>query len=184
MKTPYEKLIRSTLRDLLLEKSSEKSQEDDPEKEEKKEQKDSSSSPEIMTKGAFGSGGRSKAFVADAKSRAEKDPKGLLRDLGITSPPGGSSDLDKVLRILNAAIHSNKVMSQAYMGATLSNDRPQMSNEAISAVGINLGGIDRKNGTRFLAHTLRAAKNAGFLSLKNSIQFARGSSFPIIIVSA
>ena len=38
----------------------------------------------ISTKGAFGSGGRSKKFVAEAGARASSDPKGLLKDLGIT----------------------------------------------------------------------------------------------------
>ena len=179
MKKHYEKIIKESIRRILLEETEASQEEKTSDPKEKK----SSSSADILTKGAFGSGGRSMSFVAGAKARAEKDPKGLLKDLGITGPPGGSSDLDRVLRILNGAIHSNSVMSQAYAGASLGKDVPSGGDESVRVIGVNLGELDRKNGVRFLAHTLRAAKNAGFLSLSKSVQFGQGDSFPIIISS-
>jgi len=183
MKKSYENMIKESIKKILLEESESSAEEKSPKSKAPKQKKTTSSTPDILTKGAFGSGGRSKSFVAGAKARAEKDPKGLMKDLGITGPPGGSSDLDKVLRILNGAIHSNSVMSQSYAGASLGKDVPKGGNESVRVVGVNLGQIDRKNGVRFLAHTLRAAKNAGFLSLSKSVQFGQGDSFSIIISS-
>jgi hypothetical protein len=154
----YNSLIKNSIRDLILEKG------------------------EILTKGAFGTGGRSKAFVANAKARAEADPKGLMTDLGISSSVGGT-DLQKVQKILNAAIHTNSVMSQAYRGTKIAKDIPRQAEEEVEVVAIMLGSLDRKNGLRYLAHTLRAAANAGFLSLEKSVQFAQGSKHEIIIHS-
>ena len=93
---------------------------------------------------------------------------------------GGGSDLEKVQNILNGAIHSNDIMGRAYNGCAL-RDVKTPEGKTEKAVTVALGEIDRKNGIRFLAHTLTAAKNAGVLGLKNSIQFARGSSYPIVI---
>lgn len=137
---------------------------------------------EILTKGAFVTGGRSKAFVADAKARAESDPKGLMSDLRITSPAAGS-DLEKVQKILNAAIHGNAVMSQAYLGTRRDKDTPVGSDKERNVIAVNVAELDRKNGIRFLAHTLTAAKNAGYLSLNDSIQFSQGDKNSIIIYS-
>jgi len=158
MSDNYRRLISNTIRDLILERG------------------------EILTTGAFGSGGRSKAFVANAKARAESDPKGLMKDLGITSPAAGS-DLQKVQKILNAAIHGNSVMSQAYMGTRNVKDKPKGKDEGLDALAVVLSKLDRKNGVRFLAHTLRAASNAGYLDLEKSVQFAVGESNSIIIYS-
>jgi len=137
---------------------------------------------EILTKGAFGSGGRAKSFVTGAKARAEEDPEGLMKDLGITGPVGGE-DLQKVLKILNSAIHTNQIMSKAYRGSFITKDTPRNKEEEAKVVAVNLGELDRKNGIRFLAHTLTAAQNANFLNLKESVQFDMGSMYSIIIYS-
>jgi len=183
MENIYEKIIRDSIRSLLKEEEAESKPTSQKSRKTSGEKK-GSGKPEILTKGAFGSGGRSKAFVTGAKARAEDDPAGLMKDLGVTGPVGGASDLDKVLRILNGAIHSNSIMSQAYAGASLGEEKPMSGDSSFRVVGINLGDLDRKNGVRFLAHTLTAAQNAGFLNLKSSVQFAQGDSFPIIITSA
>ena len=158
MSSKFKNIISNTIRDLVLEQG------------------------DILTKGAFGTGGRSKSFVASAKSRAESDPEGLMKDLGITSAAAGT-DLEKVQRILNASIHSNSVMSQAYMGTRSTSDVPKGKEEEVPVIAIVLGELDRKNGIRFLAHALRAASNAGFLNLKKSVQFSQGSSNSVIIHS-
>ena len=163
------KIVKNSIKSILLEEK----------EEEPKKKKEKSGGGEILTRGAFGSGGRAKSYVVSAKARAESDPEGLLQDLGITSA-GGGSDLEKVQSILNGAIHSNDVMGAAYSGCALRNVKtPDGGTE--KAVTVALGEIDRKNGVRFLAHTLTAAKNAGVLSLENSVQFAQGGNYPIVI---
>lgn len=137
----------------------------------------------ISTKGAFGSGGRSKKFVADAKSRAEDDPRGLMKDLGLTSAVSGGSDLQKALKILNLAIHTNQAMSEAYVGAKTSFDIVKGIDEKVAVVAIKLGKLDRKNGVRFLAHTLTGAQNAGYLDLDGGLQFAQGQASSVVIYS-
>ena len=156
MKNDFRNLINNSIRDLIFERG------------------------EILTKGAFGTGGRAKGFVANAKARAESDPKGLMKDLGITSPAAGS-DLQKVQKILNAAIHGNSAMSQAYVGTKIANDKPKGLDDQKQVLVVSLGELDRKDGIRFLAHTLRAASNAGFLTLDKSIQFSSGATYPIVI---
>ena len=137
---------------------------------------------DILTKGAFGTGGRSKSFVAGAKARAESEPESLMKDLGIAGAVGGQ-DLEKVQKILNSAIHSNSTMSQAYMGARSTSDTPRGEESEVPVIAVVMGELDRKNGVRFLAHTLTAAKNAGFLTLEKSVQFASGEKNSIIIYS-
>ncbi len=190
MKQKIDRAIKKAIRNILLEKSKEDNKKEDNKKEDNKKEdnkKEDNKTPEptsgaaeILTRGAFGSGGRSRSFVASAKARAEADPEGLMKDLGITSAASGS-DLEKVLRILNIAIHSNSVMSKAYAGVSIREDKPSGDGKPKRAVAVSLKDLDRKNGVRFLAYTLTAAQNVGFLNLDKSIQFAVGTSYPIII---
>jgi hypothetical protein len=176
MKNRLQKIISETIKKMLAEESEQETSGADSTKKDTIQ----TGQPKILTKGAFGSGGRSKAFVADAKARAESDPRGLMKDLGITAASTGN-DLEKVLRILNGAIHSNSLMSQGYMGAALREDEIPGKKDKRPVVTIKMNALDRKNGIRFLAHTLTAAQNAGLLDLKRSVQFAQGSSYPVII---
>ena len=105
-----------------------------------------------------------------------------MEDLGIKSEPSGD-DLEKTLKILNMAIHTHPAMSEAYVGARKTTDQPKGAEEQMNVIGIKMGKLDRKNGVRFLAHTLTGAKNAGVLSLDGGLQFAIGRSFPIVIYS-
>jgi len=138
----------------------------------------------ISTTGAFGSGGRSKSFVAAAGARADSDPEGLLEDLGVTSASGGD-DLSAAHDVISTAIASNVVMGEAYSGAKVTMDTigTARENKRVEVVSIQMGSLDRKNGIRFLAHTLMAAQNAGVLSLAGGLQFAQGESSPIVIYS-
>lgn len=156
MKKEHQKLIARTIINLILERG------------------------EILTTGAFESGGRPKAFVANAKARAESDPKGLLKELGISGSVSGT-DLEKVQKILNSSIHSNSLMSRAYMGTRVTKDKPKGQKTEQDVVAIKLGEIDRKNGIRFLAHTLRAATNSRYLELEKSVQFSSGENNELII---
>lgn len=178
-----EKRLRKTIRKSILNLLSEEadSSEDTVDKQkEKTPKKKRSVKGMISTKGAFGSGGRSKRFVSDAGSRAAKDPKGLLQDLGIAKKVSGS-DLDQTLKIINMAIHTNSLMSRAYVGAREVSDIAKGENDSRAMVAINLGELDRKNGVRFLAHTLTAAVNAGFLNLQGGLQFGQSSNYDITV---
>jgi len=179
--------IRSALFQILREAPEEASSEAETaeaEKPKKARRKSRTSNKGVIsTKGAFGSGGRSKKFVADARSRAEDDPKGLMKDLGLSAAVSGGSDLQKALKILNLAIHTNLAMSEAYTGARSSFDIVKGVNEKVAVVAIKLGKLDRKNGVRFLAHTLAAAQNAGYLVLDGGLQFAQGQSASVVIYS-
>jgi len=198
MKNSIDGKIRQTILELLRENSSsiivnEQDQQETPEpssqeapsekpKKKSKKTKEKASAGEIRTAGAFGSGGRAKSFVTDAKARAESDPKGLMEDLGIKSG-GSGDDLFQVQTIFNSAIHGNSVMSSAYTGARINLEKPAGSDKAVKAVLVTMGGLDRKNGVRFMAHTLVAAQNAGFLNLDGGLQFAQGTSSDIIVYS-
>jgi hypothetical protein len=177
MEHKLKNIIRKSIFSLLREESSEDSQEKTaPSK------KDSSVSTAgtISTKGAFGSGGRSKKFVADAAARASQDPKGLLKDLGITKEVAGS-DLEQALKIINSAIHINPLMSKAYAGAKAASETMQGDETPTPLVAIKIAELDRKNGVRFLAHTLTAAVNAGYLNLSGGLQFGQSTKSDIVI---
>ena len=136
----------------------------------------------ISTAGAFGSGGRAKSFVTSAGSRAKEDPEGLLNDLGIYRKFSGG-DLDTVLEVLRKAIHSNVVMAEAYEGAKISNEPVKVKDREVSkkVISVTLKELDRKNGIRFLAHTLKAAQNADYLNLKSGLQFGQSTQSDIVI---
>jgi hypothetical protein len=48
-------------------------------------------------------------------------------------------------------------------------------------LAIKTGELDRKNGVRFLAHTLTAAVNAGYVNLNGGLQFGQGEKSEIVI---
>ena len=168
------KKVRSAICEILSEAPEEEKKPGKPKKSKKK-----GAPGEISTKGAFGSGGRSKRFVTEAGARAESDSEGLMKDLGIQGAAGGN-DLDQVLSIFNTAIHSNVVMSDAYVGARRGKDTPTDQQEQIDVVSVKTGKLDKKNGVRFLAHTLKAAKNAGFINLTGGVQFAQSGDSIIL----
>lgn len=179
------KKVNNMIDSVLIEVLKSSLQEEDKENPQDKKEppKKTSGSPDILTRGAFGSGGRAKSFVVSARARAENEPEELLRELGITSAPSGT-DLSQVLSILNSAIHSNPVMGRAYSGASIRSSTASGESKPRDVIGIVTADIDRKNGVRFLAHTLKAALNAGFLNLERSVQFGIGQEYPIIIYSS
>lgn len=172
----YDKIITKALREILNEQSESEPETEEPSKNKKKSKNPENSQGVISTAGAFGSGGRSKAFVAQAGARADNDPEGLMKDLGITDVSDGD-DLSATLKILRTAIYSNLSMSEAYIGAKIGRERDK------PAIQISMSKLDRKNGVRFLAHTLKAAQNAGFLNLKGGLQFAIGQGSDIAVFS-
>ena len=186
MGSNIQEAIKSALIDLLVEKSAKAAAEDaeNPSSEKPGSSKKSKSSKmpsgTISTKGAFGSGGRAKRFVAAAKARADKDPSGLLKDLGVKDTPSGT-DSEKALSIINQSIHNNNVMSQAYLGATIKNAKSIDGEVINSAIVITMRELDRKNGVRFMANTLEAAVNAQKLRLTGGLQFAQSVDKSILV---
>lgn len=171
--------IKKTLYKMLREQSE---NEEGSEAKEEKPQSTASNRGVISTAGAFGSGGRAKGFVTRAGSRAKDDPRGLCEDLGITDAASGG-DLDAALDILRSAIHTNSVMSKAYTGAKMSVDKvkTRSGEKNANVIAVRMKELDRKNGVRFLAHTLTAAQNAKFLKLQGGLQFGRGNKSDIVI---
>ena len=190
------KQIRSMLRKVLLEQTEEKKDQPSPEAKPKdtkpKGTKPKDAKPKKkkapgrkkkaapgtigIATGAVGSG-RFKRFVGEAGARAQKDPDGLMSDLGIK---GGGADLEGVLSILNAAIHSNTTMGEAYAGATMTAEQ-SAEGQMINVVGVSPSGLDMRNGIKFISHTLSAAQNAGVLSLSAGIEINQGRNAPIVI---
>lgn len=174
--------IKKAIFDLLKEQSEETSPEDSEKKADSKKKRKKNMKGVISTSGAFGTGGRSKKFVTSAKARAQDDPEGLMKDLGIVRAPSGK-DLEKTLSILSVSINANIVMSEAYTGARRTSDvvLADQQQRSLDVVAVGLNKLDRKNGIRFLAHTLVAAQNANLLNLTNGLQFAEGQNNSIII---
>jgi hypothetical protein len=134
-----------------------------------------------VARGAYGSGGRFKDFVQAANARAKKEPKALMRELGVMRASSGS-DLEQIKKILNSAFHSNPTMRQAYGGVTNVTEALNDGND-VDALGVHLAELDKRNGIKFLMHVLAAARNAGLLNLQGAIEINKGEKAPILLYS-
>tara|TARA_B100000029_G_scaffold414069_1_gene417374 strand:- start:72 stop:659 length:588 start_codon:yes stop_codon:yes gene_type:complete len=147
--------------------TAEKPAEEKPKKEKPKKKKRKAAAGSInIAAGATGRG-RFTAFVGEAKARAQEDAKGLMKDLGVKSA-SGNTDLDRVKKVIQTAINFNAVMGEAYSGATGVTINREGQN--IQGVKVFVGGIKRRDGIKFVSHTLTGAKNAGVLSLEGGIE--------------
>ena len=170
------KTLRSLIREVLTEQT--------PAAEPPAAQPQTPAQPRVsvsVARGAYGSGGRFKDFVRAANSRAKKEPKALMRDLGVTKATTGP-DLTQVQKILDSAFHSNPTMRQAYGGVAEVTEVIGDGN-SVEALGIHLAELDKRNGIKFLMHVLAAAKNAGLLNLQGSLEVNKGEKAPILIYS-
>ena len=100
-----------------------------------------------------------------------------MKDLGVKQ---GGTDLDGVLGVINAAIHTNPVMGEAYSGASAMQEQTPDGN-MIDVIGVVPSGVNIRNGIKFLSHTLAGAQNAGKLSLTVGIELNQGRNAPIVI---
>lgn len=162
--------VRTMIEQLLIEGETDN-------KKKKKSRKKAPPGLRIAT-GALGSG-RFKRMVAEAGARVEKDPKGLMKDLGIKGSSGGT-DLDKALSVIRSAIYTNLTMGEAYTGASYSQEQSQ-EGEPVKVVAIYPSGLNTRNAIKFMSHTLQAAINAGMLGLTGGIELNSGKSSPIIL---
>ena len=173
------KYVNDTIIELLREQSEEKAKDT---KEDKPDDKKPASTPGDIkiASGAVGRG-RFRKFVSEAGARSKKDPKGLMKDLGIKKAQG-ASDIEKIMSVLTSAVNFHPTMREAYAGVSQKRENIPTQGQ-VNGVAINLASIDARNGMKFILHTLHAAKNAGLLSLEGAIEIGKSSKFPIFVYS-
>ena len=171
--------IRASIREILIEGDAEAPPEE-PKKKKRRRKKKRITGVQIAS-GAVGSG-RFSAATTDAGARAAKDPAGLMKDLGVKNG-SGNSDLARALSIINAAIHTNPIMREAYGGAMFSQQK-DVDGEPIKVIGVTPAGINNRNAIKFLSHVLQGAINAGMLGLRGGIVINKEKSMPIIVYEA
>ena len=145
---------------------------------------EASAAPEdiIDTKGALGQG-RHNLGIGVGKSRAEIEPKGLMKDLGVRSS-GAGQDLKKCANILMQAITNNPTMKQAFEKPIFMKKpllfvekrrgkKPIYREEIIDVVivPINEDIISYRNAVLYVALTLEGAYNADILDLHGKVKF-------------
>lgn len=149
----------------------------------------------IDTKGALGQG-RHSMGVGEGRSRAEIDPAGLMKDLGVSSPSGGN-DLKKCASIIEKAISNNSVLSDVFEKPTFMQKplvfvqrsrkrgeppvRKEM-NVSIVAIPIKKDQVAYRYAVFYSALILEGAYNAGILKLKGKIKFLpeyKGAKIPM-----
>lgn len=135
--------------------------EDKPDKKKKKKTEAEPGSINI-TPGSVGRG-RFKQFVGEAGARAEGDPEGLMKDLGVKS--AGGSGLNAVLGVLQRAIAFNSLMARAYAGASTAKVKFEDSDKPTTGVRVAVNELSVRDGIKFVSHTLTGAQNAGMLNL-------------------
>tara|TARA_R110000824_G_scaffold60853_14_gene162426 strand:+ start:4263 stop:4811 length:549 start_codon:yes stop_codon:yes gene_type:complete len=167
MNTTLKTKIHEAIRALIIERTEEEAAPetppDDPKPEDKKTESEGAS--KIITKGAFG-GGRFSEMFRSQQTRAERDPRGLMDDLGVKSG-SGADDLSKAESIISQAIGSNELMERAF-------SEPATSKiDGLEAVSFSPASSDlsSRDATKYIYLTLLAAENAGMLQLKEGIKF-------------
>jgi hypothetical protein len=131
----------------------------------------------IVDQGAYGTGGRFGGMLETfQKSRAEEDPEGLMKDLGIQGAYG-KSDVEKAASVIRQAVSSNEIMNQAFNGPFKRTEGDKVFFEIQ-----NISELSQRNATKYLHLTLLAAENAGILNMDDGVRFVRSSdvSYPTL----
>jgi hypothetical protein len=157
--------------------------------------KEARGSPEavIDTEGALGQG-RHTLGVGVGKSRAEVDPKGLMKDLGV-SKQTSNSDLKNAATVITQAIQNNKTMSSAFdtpqnlkkpliFSQKKRGKKPVYHEEKVDVIIVPIKGdiLSYRNAVYFVALTLEGAYNSGLLELNGKIKFLpeqKGAKVPM-----
>jgi len=130
------------------------------------------SKSKVDYRGAYGTGGAFSKEIAFTKGRAETDPKGLLRDLGITQKAEGKTDAIKAASILQQAIRANETMAEAFGDVKRTMTKTSKGKD-IEGFSISFDDdLKQRDATKYLVITLRAAENGGVLHLDKGISFA------------
>tara|TARA_R100000008_G_C3582085_1_gene169289 strand:+ start:1638 stop:2207 length:570 start_codon:yes stop_codon:yes gene_type:complete len=180
MKSSLDKQIHDAIISLVLEqagsqnspKDNKPETDESPEKppEPKKEKPESEGRSKIITKGAFG-GGRFKEMFSATETRAFKDPKGLLRDLGVKNA-SGATDIEKAESIVSQAVDSNEILARAFKEPKSAKVKGEEAVQFIRASN----DLSIRDATKYIYLTLAAAENAGSLKLKEGIKFLSRNS--------
>ena len=118
--------------------------------------------------------GRVKASVSEAGALARKNPKKLMKNLGVDGAPSADSTEEKVLELVRSAIYGNDVMRQAYTGAKIEKKKDE------SRVIITPREIDVRSAVKYMEHTLVAAQRVGFLKLDKDVSLERANGVVLI----
>ena len=100
-------------------------------------------------------GGRYTKVVADVGALATKNPKQLMKNLGIS---GGGNGLQGVIDVWKQASTKTKPMQRAFGGITIQTKGDR------KGLQVGLGELNARNGAKFVHHTLKGAMAAGYLS--------------------
>ena len=118
-------------------------------------------------------GGWSKASQL-VKGRMVSDPRGLMKDMGITNSFSGT-DIDQAIAIMQTAIRKNDVMSDAYKSIRKTmQDTDEAGILSVRELGIN-------DGIRFAAFTLQAAINAGFFNPDKQVAAGKNANGYVVL---
>lgn len=134
----------------------------------------------IVTKGAIGSG-RFGFGVGEGRERAELNPQGLMKDLGISSA-AGATDLEKAASLISQAVKNNSAMKEAF-------DKPRGMKRSIVfssgkggkrryeqqvvpciVVPIKNNMLEYRNAVYFIQAVLVGAYNSGILQLSPDVR--------------
>jgi hypothetical protein len=110
-----------------------------------------------VTRGAIGSG-NVKDKINDAKALATKNPKELMKRLGV-SGSSGNTIAERVLSIVRSAIYGTDTMRDAYLGAAIRENK-EAGGEIVRVATRDLSPRD---GALYMLHTLTAADNLDML---------------------
>lgn len=110
-----------------------------------------------VTRGAIGSG-KVKGKINDAKALATKNPKELMKRLGVEGS-SGNTIAERVLSIIRSAIYGTDEMREAYLGAALTKEED--SEKPIVRVATRE--LTPRDGALYMLHTLTAADNLDML---------------------
>jgi len=116
--------------------------------------------------------GNLKTYIRQGKSRAENDPQGLMKDLGI--PPQFSQEpkiihlpwRQKIAALLRRSFEKDAAMSAAFVGVR----HYDGTSEAYVRIDSNL--ITARDATMFVNNILRAAQNAEAISLDEDVEIS------------
>ena len=109
--------------------------------------------------------GRVKSYIRKSKSRAESEPEGLMKDLGVTDSFIGTIEREdfenQVVAVIRKSITYNAAMSEAFVGIRYRDGSDHAT--------IAMGKLDSRDGVMFMNHILKAAQDAKFLRLDKDI---------------
>jgi hypothetical protein len=151
MQVTFDNLLEATVSSVLADK-----------KEEPKTSK-------IFAAGAFG-GGSWPADINAYESRAAKEPKSLLKDLGIKDVLG-DSDLEKCHNFLSQAISNNETMREAFETPKI--QKIDVDDDEVSSCVIKskTKELNYRLAAKYICLALIAGEKAGSFSLNTGIKF-------------